>query len=108
MIEVNELIFRWHRGDPLAQIARSLGTDRKTVRKYVRMAKAAGLEKGAALPADHEVAARLAPKRTADAKPPLTPGKDRLVPYHDQLKKWADYPRVTIGYTCLRESLIRR
>jgi transposase len=96
MIEVNEVIFRWHRGDAFAAIARSLGTDRKTVRKYVNMAKQLGLNQGSPLPPDHELAALLAPLRRALAKAPATPGRDRLKHHHDRLAEWANDGRVTI------------
>ena len=119
MIEVNEVIFRWHRGDTFAEIARSLGPDRKTIRKYVAMAKELGLSQDAPLPPEHELAALLAPVRRAASKPPATPGKDRLKPYHERLGQWAkdgrvtikqmwrllkeEHPELVIGYTCLRE-----
>lgn len=119
MIEVNEVIFRWHRGDTFAEIARSLGPDRKTIRKYVAMAKELGLSQDAPLPPEHELAALLAPMRRAASKPPATPGKDRLKPYHERLGQWAkdgrvtikqmwrllkeEHPELVIGYTCLRE-----
>jgi hypothetical protein len=63
MIEVNEIVYRWHRGEPKAAIARSLGADRKTVRKFIRLAEKAGLRHGAPLPEPHELALLLAPLR---------------------------------------------
>lgn len=96
MIEVTEVIYRWHRGDANAAIARSLGADRKTVRKFVNFAKEAGLSREAPLPPEPELAALLAPKRAAVAKPLPTPGRDRLVPFDAELEKLAKQPEVSI------------
>ena len=38
MNEVVETIYQWHKGMKIQHISRSLGLDRKTVRKYVRIA----------------------------------------------------------------------
>ena len=38
MNEVVETIYQWHKGMRIQDISRSLGLDRKTVRKYVHIA----------------------------------------------------------------------
>ncbi len=43
VIDVVELLRHWQAGDNVSQIARALGLDRRTVRKYVSRAEAAGL-----------------------------------------------------------------
>lgn len=43
MIDIVEILEHWYAGRPQAEIARSLGIDRGTVRKYVAKALAAGL-----------------------------------------------------------------
>lgn len=46
MIDVTEILVHWHAGRSQAQIATSLGVDRKTVRKYTALAVAAGMRPG--------------------------------------------------------------
>ena len=43
VIDVVEVLEHWHAGRPKAVVASSLGIDRKTVRKYVAPAEAAGI-----------------------------------------------------------------
>jgi hypothetical protein len=46
VIDIVEILVHWHAGRPIAVMAESLGTDRKTIRKYVAPAEAAGLAPG--------------------------------------------------------------
>lgn len=46
MIDIVEILQHWHAGRPKAVVATSLGVDRKTIRKYVAPAAAAGIEPG--------------------------------------------------------------
>ncbi len=46
MVDMTEILVHWHAGWSLSEIAESLGVDRKTVRKYVAPAIAAGLAPG--------------------------------------------------------------
>ena len=39
MNEVVEMIYQWHQGASIKGIGRSLGFDRRTIRKYVTMAQ---------------------------------------------------------------------
>ena len=48
MIDVTEILVHWHAGRSQAEIADSLGVDRKTVRKYTAPAIAVGLAPGGA------------------------------------------------------------
>ena len=48
VVDVVELLRHWQAGDSVSQMARALGLDRKTVRKYVGRAEAAGLVPGGA------------------------------------------------------------
>ena len=47
MIDVAEILVHWHAGRSLNEMSQSLGVDRKTLRKYVAPAVAAGIEPGA-------------------------------------------------------------
>jgi transposase len=46
VVDVTEILIHWHAGRSQSQIASSLGLDRKTVKKYLDPAIAAGLEPG--------------------------------------------------------------
>ena len=50
MIDVTEILVHWHAGRSRAEIASSLGVDRKTVRKYTAPAIAAGMTPGGGPP----------------------------------------------------------
>ena len=40
MNEIVEMVYQWHQGRSIQGIERSFGTDRNTIRKYVRLAQA--------------------------------------------------------------------
>ena len=46
MNELVEIVYQWHHGSSISAINRSLGVDRKTIRKYVRCAQQLGLKRG--------------------------------------------------------------
>jgi transposase len=48
VVDVVELLRHWQAGDSISQMARALGLDRKTVRKYAGRAEAAGMAPGGA------------------------------------------------------------
>ncbi len=54
VIDVVEILQHWHAGRPKSVIASSLGVDAKTVRKYVRLAEAAGMSPGEGPPVSRE------------------------------------------------------
>ena len=43
--ELVEVLYQWHMGSNISQIKRSLGLDRKTIRKYLEMAQALGFSR---------------------------------------------------------------
>jgi transposase len=61
MIDIKEVLRRWSAKQSLHRIARESGTDRKTVRRYIKAAESCGLQRGGE-PTDaeiHEVAQRI-------------------------------------------------
>jgi len=46
VIDVTEILVHWHAGRSLNEMSGSLGVDRKTIRKYVAPAVAAGIVPG--------------------------------------------------------------
>jgi len=50
MNEIVEVVYQWHQGAGFKAISRSLGFDRKTVRKYVQLAQMAGITRSSPFP----------------------------------------------------------
>ena len=46
VVDIIEILVHWHAGRNDSEIAQSLGVDRKTTRKYVAAAQAAGMRPG--------------------------------------------------------------
>lgn len=55
MNEVVETIYQWHQGRKIQQISKSLGLDRKTVRKYLGKANELSIDRGKPLPDEQEL-----------------------------------------------------
>jgi len=60
VVDVVELLRHWQAGDSVSQMARALGLDRKTVRKYTARAQAAGVVRGGPALSAAEWAAKVA------------------------------------------------
>ena len=60
VVDVVELLRHWQAGDSVSQMARALGLDRKTVRKYTARAQAAGMVRGGPALSAAEWAAKVA------------------------------------------------
>ena len=54
MIDVAEILVHWHAGRSLSEMSQSLGVDRKTLRKYVAPAVAAGIVPGGPAKSEQE------------------------------------------------------
>ena len=54
MIDVTEILMHWHAGRSKNQMAQSLGVDRKTLRKYIVPAEAAGIRPGGPAKSEQE------------------------------------------------------
>jgi transposase len=87
VIEVREVLRRFCSGEGLRAIARAIGSDRKTIAKYVAAAQAAGLRRGDPAPTDAQVAAVLAASHALPVgRPAALP--DRLAGHRDQVAAW--------------------
>jgi transposase len=88
VVDVVELLRHWYAGDNVSQMARALGLDRKTVRKYVGRAHAAGLSPGGSALSAAEWAARV-----REWFPELGDPRARssvhgqIAPFHDYIAK---------------------
>ena len=88
VVDVVELLRHWQAGDSVSQMARALGLDRKTVRKYVGRAEAAGLGPGGAPLSQAEWAAKVRawfPELTDPRARSSMHGE--IAPFHDYIEK---------------------
>jgi transposase len=82
MNEVVEIIYQWHQGAGIKTIRRSLGFDRKTIRKYLHLAQEAGVARGEPFPDEADLVQRLQNlKNTGLLR--ATPRQDVLKPHQD-------------------------
>ena len=95
MVDVVELLRHWQAGDSVSQMARALGLDRKTVRKYAGRAEAAGMTPGGAPLSRAQWA-----ERVQAWFPELTDPRARSS-VHGQIAPFHEYIRKHIGETTL-------
>ena len=94
MNEIVEMIYQWHKGAGVKGISQSLGSDRDTVRKYVRMAQKVGIDRGKPFPEGEEVASKL--KGFMDSAPRRqTPAKDLIAPHREWIDSLLQKPQMT-------------
>jgi len=86
--ELVEVLYQWHRGSNISQIKRSLGLDRKTIRKYLEMAQALGFSRDRE-PQDSLYYLELAGKIQRELNTPLTCSKANKItsPYQNTIDK---------------------
>lgn len=58
MNEIVEVVYQWHQGAGFKAISRSLGFDRKTVRKYIQLAQMAGITRSSPFPDEAALVSR--------------------------------------------------
>lgn len=94
MNEIVEMIYQWHKGIGVKGISHSLGFDRDTVRKYVRMAQKVGIDRGKPFPEGEEVVSKL--KGFMDSAPRRqTPAKDLIAPHREWIGSLLQKPQMT-------------
>ena len=94
MIDLTEVIYHWQKGQNITQISKSLGISRPTVRKYLNVAKSAGLKAGPDASALPDVLAKVARAAT-----PLPPGvgevQQSIAQYERNIQTWLSEPDMT-------------
>jgi transposase len=88
MNEVVETIYQWHKGMKTHHISLSLGLDRKTVRKYLGMARSLGVARERPLPDEEELAGRLKCLMTEKGACYGRPAIDLIARHHDEIQGW--------------------
>lgn len=87
MNEVMEILYQWHQGAGIKAIARSLGYDRKTVRRYVHAGLDVGLRREGPFPDEQEMLGKLKPVLDRSALFRQAPAKEALGLYRDEIEK---------------------
>jgi len=97
MIELNEVVYHWQKGQNISQISRSLGISRPTVRKYLDAAIAAGLtretnETSQILSESVVAAVALAAKPNTSS---VSSVQEVLALHKEQISTWLSEPDMT-------------
>ena len=89
MNEIVEMVYQWHQGKSIQGIERSFGTDRKTIRKYVRLAQAVGVCRGKPFPEGAQLIGRM--KSLGDGKMlrklPKTPATELIAAHREWIEE---------------------
>lgn len=83
IMDVYEIIRRWHSGQTKSEIARALCYDRKTVRKYIKRAIEKGLDRSKPLPRKADCLSML--EGIEEKKSYQSPVLDQLIPHKEEL-----------------------
>ena len=88
VVDCLEVLRRWLTGDGVRSIARATGLDRKTVRRFVKVAETVGLKPGVPWPEEKTVAAFVTGVKSP--RPASPPGKTEkvLLDRRDQIREW--------------------
>ena len=87
MNEVMEILYHWHQGASIKGMTRSLGYDRKTVRRYLRAAEKVGLKRDEPFPDEQEMCGRLKALLEKSTLVRQAPAKEMLCGYRDEIEK---------------------
>lgn len=87
MNEIVEIVYQWHQGNTIKGIKRSLGFDRKTIRKYINIARQLGVKRGEAFPEEQELIEGLGIKSRSVVRY-QTPALKAIGLYRDQIRQW--------------------
>ena len=88
MNEVVETIYQWHKKMKVQHISQSLGLDRKTVRKYVGMARSVGVDQGGPAPDEQELVGKLRDLMNGQGPAYEKPALDLIVPHKGEIEEW--------------------
>lgn len=88
MNEVVETIYQWHTGMKIHHISLSLGLDRKTVRKYLGMARSLGVTREGPLPDEEILAGRLKNLMTEKGACYDKPAIHLIAQHHNEIQTW--------------------
>ncbi len=94
MNEIVEIVYQWHQGNTIKGIKRSLGFDRKTIRKYIKIARQLGVKRGEDFPEEQELIKGLGMKGHSVFRY-KTPALKVIGLYRDQIRQWLKKEHIT-------------
>ena len=94
IMDIWEVIRRWHSGQGIREIARSLGYDRKTVQRYTRLAASLGLSPEEPLPPKEDVVRLLQSAEPNLGRSPQA--QSFLLPYLDEIVALVNDPELAL------------
>jgi len=112
LMDIYEVIRRWHGKQKISSISQVTGYDRKTIRRYVNAAKSLGLTEDKELP-DRDVVISLLRGIVKD-RTYIQPSREILFPYRDeliQLIEDSEYklrPKIAFEVICTRHDLYEK
>jgi transposase len=95
MNEVMEVLYHWYRGAGIKAITRSLGYDRKTVRRYVRAGLAAGLRREEPFPDERQMFGKVKAVLDRSALARQAPAKETIGRYRSEIEKLLEEKEMT-------------
>ena len=95
MNEVMEILYQWHQGAGIKAITRSLGYDRKTVRRYVHAGLDAGLKREEPFPDEQEMLGKLKAVMDRSVLVRQAPAKESLGRYRDEIANLLEEKEMT-------------
>jgi transposase len=87
MNELMEILYQWHQGASIKGITRSLGYDRKTVRRYVHAGLDAGLKREEPFPDEQQMLGKLKAVLDRSVLVRQAPAKEILGRYREEIEK---------------------
>lgn len=96
MNEIMETIYQWHEGRKIQQISRSLGIDRKTVRKYLGFTNELSIHRNDPLPDEQELIGNLRDLVVRRAASYQAPGIELVSRYRDDIERWLGDSNMTV------------
>jgi len=112
LMDIYEVIRRWHGKQPVSSIALVTGYDRKTVRRYINTARILGLNENQDLPDKEAVMALL--KDSVKDRTFIQPAREILFPYRDEIIRLienSEYrlcPKIAYEVICARHDLYKK
>jgi transposase len=96
VIEIVDVLRRKAAGDKISAIARSTGMDRKTVRKYIRIAEGKGLTKGSDTDVEDIASAVFKEIQGNDNYVDCNTRDSILLPHKESIKDWLEHEKLTL------------
>jgi len=105
MNEIVEVVYQWHQGAGVKAISRSLGFDRKTVRKYIGLAQLAGITRSSPFPEETALVSSFK-EMTSSSLLRERPAQDVLAPHRERMGELIKAEHMTAKqvWRLLRES----